>query len=157
MQSTARARTARSLTPGCYTKAEDPMKNFAVTFFLVVLSAVVIGGCSSSTEPEQPKITVVLSSDVSGGEAPFDVNFVLEIVGSVEGKRTHVPAYHFNSGQGRIADTIEYSLPDTSITAMRSYSWTTGYTGNPGVRLAVAYLKLLDGRVYSDTLRIEVE
>jgi hypothetical protein len=133
------------------------MKKLALTLLLASFSAIVVEGCSSSSEPDHPKIAVVLSSNVSGGESPFDVAFTLEVVGDIDGVRTHVPAYHFNSGQGRISDIVEYSTPDTSTAALRTYSWTGRYSVGPGVRLAVAYLKLLDRNVYSDTLRIVVD
>lgn len=125
--------------------------------FLGIFMLFGIYGCSSSSAPEQQDISVVLSSNSSGGAAPFDVTFTLDVVGVISGKLTHVPRYHFDSGQGRIADIIEYSLPDTSTAVLRSYSWVTEYSGASEVRKAVAYLKVLDGNVYSDTLRIVLE
>lgn len=126
-------------------------------FLLVVATLLGICACSSSSDPGQQEISVVLSADSSGGTAPFDVTFTLDVVGDIEGKSTYVPSYHFDSGQGRVSDVIEYSIPDTSTAVLRSYTWVQGYSGTPGVRKAVAYLKVLDGNVYSDTLRIVLE
>jgi hypothetical protein len=125
--------------------------------FLLVLTVAVVGGCSSSSEPDASAIYVLLSSNVRSGEAPFDVDFTLSVIGKIARSETEVPAYHFNSGQGTVSDIVDYSIPDSTAAVLRTYSWSTTYSGDPRLCRAVAYLKLVEGNVYSDTLIIHVE
>lgn len=134
------------------------MAKFVVLICSILIMGLAAFSCQHSTSIEEAAdLSIVLTSDISSGNGPFEVEFHLQVFGNIDSVETCVPGYKFDSGSGTINDRIIFCRPDTFTLAERNYSWTHTYDGLPGIRKASAILMKKRDLVYSDTLLIEVK
>jgi PKD repeat protein len=128
------------------------MKNqILILFCLCVLIQSCKDNPTDNTRNEPLKL--VLTSDKTNGSAPLEVNFTGTLNGKIDTIRMHFPPMVFYPGLGRTI--IRYALPDTSVSAQRTYTSSHTYT-IAGTFKAVMLLQGLNQDIYSDTLIITV-
>jgi hypothetical protein len=122
---------------------------------IVFCLCVLIQSCrDNTTDTTNEPLKLVLTSDKTNGPAPLDVQFTGTLNGTIDTVRMHLPPMFFYPGLGRTL--IRFAIPDTSVSAERTYTSSYTYT-IAGTFKAVMLVQGLNQDFYSDTLMITVQ